>query len=79
MENDIRDVLTKYRHPMLPRPQLSPHKHREIKYGSKTQFVPDVETSPQLSLAGIRRVKGILGDLLYYSRVVNNKILVSLR
>ena len=70
MENYIRYILTKYGHPMPTRPQLSPHNHIEINYGSKTQFVPDKDTSPHLDLAGIRRVQCIVGALLYYATIV---------
>ena len=76
MENDIRDVLTKYRHPMLPRPQLSPHKHRKINYGPKNQFAPEEDTITNLDLDGISQVQGKVGSLLYYARAVKNKILV---
>ena len=36
------------------------------------------DTSAPLDASGIKRVQGILGDLLYYSRAVNNKLLVEL-
>ena len=54
MQNYIRDVLTKYVHPMPSRPQLLLHKHRKINYGTKTQFSPDEDTIPNLDLDGIR-------------------------
>ena len=78
MENYIRDVLTKYGHPMPLKTQLFPHKNRKINYGAKNQFDPDNDTSPNLDLAGVRRVQGIEGTLLYYERSVHNKILISL-
>ena len=60
------------------KPQLSPHKHREIQYGAKVQTALDVDTSPPLDAKGIKRVQQIVGDLLYYARTVDNKLLVAL-
>ena len=63
----------------MPRkPQLSPHKFREVKYGSKTQLAPEEDTSNPINDAGIRRVQTILGALLCIGRAVNNKRLVAL-
>ena len=63
----------------MPRkPQLSPHKCREVKYGSKTQLAPKEDTSKPLDDTGIRRVQTIVGALLWIGRSVNNKLLVAL-
>ena len=63
----------------MPRkPQLSPHKCREVKYGSKTQLAPEEETSKPLNDAGIRWVQTIVGALLWIGRAVNNKLLVDI-
>ena len=63
----------------MPRkPQLSPHKCREVKYGSKTQLAPEEDTSKPLNDVGIRRVQTIVGALLWIGRAVNNKLLVAL-
>ena len=35
MKGYIAKVLLKYGHPIPNKPQLSPHKHREISYGAK--------------------------------------------
>eukprot|EP00804_Cyclotella_cryptica_P003921 CCRYP_016106-RA/>CCRYP_016106-RA protein AED:0.11 eAED:0.25 QI:0/0/0/1/0.2/0.16/6/0/1395 len=65
--------------PSRPRkPQHAPHKHREIIYGAKEQLLPDNDTSPPLDAAGIKRIQGIVGSLLYYARAVDNKLLVAL-
>ena len=58
--------------------QLSPHKHRGIVYGAKKQFTPDKDTSPNLNMAGIRHVQGIVGALLYYACEVDNKLLMDI-
>ena len=63
----------------MPRkPQLSPHKFREVKYGRKTQISPKEDTSKPLNDAGICWVQTIVGALLWIVRAVNNKLLVSL-
>ena len=63
---------------MPSKPQLSPHKCREVKYGSKTQLAPEEDTSKPLNDAGIRWVQKIVGALLWIGRAVNNKLLVAL-
>ena len=63
----------------MPRkPQLSPHKWRKVKYGSKTQLSPEEDTSKLLNDAGIRWVQKIVGALLWIGRAVNNTLLVAL-
>ena len=63
----------------MPRkPQLSPHKCREVKYGSKTQLAPKEDTFKPLNDAGICRVQTIAGALLWIGPAVNNKLLVDL-
>ena len=41
MKNYINELLFKLGHPNPRRPQTSPHKWREIDYGSKIQLSPD--------------------------------------
>ena len=69
-------VLKKYNHPLPSKPQQYPHRHCEITYGAKHKLVPDDETSHELDIYDIRIIQGIVGDLLYYGRAVENKILV---
>ena len=63
-EGYIQGLLKKYDHPLPSKPQHAPHKHCEITYGSKQQLVPDNETPPAFNISGIRRVQGIVGELL---------------
>ena len=63
---------------MPSKPQLSPHKCREVKYRSKTQLSPEEDMSKPLNDAGIWRVQIIVGALLWIVRDVNNKLLVSI-
>ena len=63
----------------MPRkPQLSPHKCREVKYVSKTQLAPKENTYKPLNEAGILWVQTIVGALLWIDSAVNNKLLVAL-
>ena len=63
----------------MPRkPQLSPHKFREVKYSRNNQLAPKEDTYKLLNDAGICRVQTILGALLCIGRAVNNKLLVAL-
>ena len=78
MKGYITKVLLKYGHPIPNKPQLSPHKHREVIYGAKEQLAPEDDTFPPLDSQGTKRVQGIVGALLYYARAVEKKILVSL-
>jgi len=78
MKGYIDEVLLKYDHPRPRKPQHAPHAHREIIYGAREQLVPDTDTSPPLDDAGIKRIQGIIGSLLYYARAVDNKLLATL-
>ena len=60
------------------KPQLTPHKSHEVKYGSKTQISPKGDSSKPLNDAGICRVQTIVGALLWIFRAMNNKLLVAL-
>ena len=63
----------------MPRkPQLSPHKCREVKSIRKTQIGPEEDTSKPLNDTGIFRVQTIVGVLLWIGCAVNNKLLVAL-
>ena len=78
MDGYIDNLLLKYGHKAPAKPQLSPHCHHEINYGSKEQLVAEEDTSPKLNNEGITRVQAIVGELLYYSRAVHNILLVGL-
>ena len=78
MDGYITRVLLKYGHPCPSKPQLSPHKHREVIYGAKEQLTPEDDTTPPLDRQGTKRFQGIVGALLYYARAVDNKLLIGL-
>ena len=72
------ELRNKYQHMTPKKPQYSPHKHRKINYGATQQLVQPTNTIPPLNKIGIKRVQGIVEDLLYVVREVNNKLLVVL-
>ena len=78
MENYIKELRSKYYYPNPKKPHLSLHKHSKINYGTKTQYMPNADDSTKLDDKVIKRVQITVGALLYYSRDVNIKILVSL-
>ena len=79
MDGYIIDVRTRFNHPNPRKPQHSPHKHRRIIYGAKSQLiVDDVDSSPLLDAKGIKHVQSIVGCLLFYARAVDNKLLCTL-
>ena len=78
MKKYIHNLLVKFDHPQPLKPQLSPHKHRTIPYGAKVKQALEEDTRAPLNAAGVKRVQGIIGALLYYARAVDNKRLVAL-
>ena len=78
MDGYINKLLIKYNHTRPTKPQLSPHRRREIVFGAKEQLTPADDTSPALDAAVIKRVQAIVIALLYYTRAVDNKLLVAL-
>ncbi len=49
-----------------------------ISYGAKTHLTPESDASELLDDARKHRIQEIVGSLLYYTRAVNNKLLVAL-
>ena len=78
MNGYIAKVLLKYGQPSPKKPQLSPHKHREVIYGAKEQLAPKYDTTLPLDSQKTKRVQGTVGALLYYARSVDIKLLVGL-
>ena len=64
MNGYIDKFLIKYGHPRPLKPQLSPHKHREVTYGAKEQLTPEKYTSLALDNEGTKHIQGIVGALV---------------
>ena len=47
-------------------------------YGAKEQLTPQEDKSPPLDNEVTKRIQGIFGELLYYTRTLDNKLLVGL-
>ena len=78
MPNHIKDVLLRFKHPIVTRKQNSPHKWTPPIYGKKTQLVNDPLTSPTLSPAKKLFIQQVIGSLLYYALAVDCTLLVAL-
>ena len=78
MDGYILDLRNKYQHMQPLKTQYPPHKHRPIDYGETQQLVQPTDAIPPLNEKGIKKTQGIVGDLLYVGRTVNNKLLVAL-
>ena len=78
MQSYIAKVLARYHHPLTSKPQLSLHRQSPIFYGAKTQHPAEPDSSPPLEDAGSKFVQGIASALLWFSRAVDNKLLVAL-
>ena len=66
MKRYIAKVLLKYEHPISKTPQLSPHKNREVIYGTKEQLAPEDDTTLPLDRQVTKRIQGIVDALVYY-------------
>ena len=64
MNGYIDKLIMKYGHSRPLKSQLSPHKHREVTYGSKEQLTPKEDKSPLIEKEGNKRIQGIVGALL---------------
>jgi hypothetical protein len=78
MPGYVKATLDKFQHPTPRRPQHSPHRHNPIQYGVKVQLTDAPNLSEPLPLTGIKRIQKIVGTLLYYTRAVDNTLLVTL-
>ena len=59
-------LCTVFQHPAPPKPQHSPAQAAPIQYGAKVQQ-EYIDTSPQISKEGIRRIQEIVGTFAWYS------------
>ena len=78
IEGYIAYQLLKYGHKASAKPQLSPHRHSKLNYGSKEQLVAKEDTSPKLDNEGIKHVQAIVGALCYYARAFHNILILCL-
>ena len=74
----LTEFLLKYVHTKPTHPQLTLHKHREIKYGTKHQPIPAEDTRLTLDTVGVKIIQQIIVSRLCYAGAVDNKLLVAL-
>ena len=78
MEDCIAKLRAKFNHPDPKKPQHSPHRHTPINYGANVQYAKEVPASPPLDDAGTLHIQQLIGAVRFYSRAVDNKLLVAL-
>ena len=78
MDNYIANLRVKFNHADPRKPQHSPNKRAPIIYCAKLQYAAEADDSSPLDKSGILRVQFIVDELLFYSRAVDNKLLVDL-
>lgn len=80
MPSFIRNVLILFQYPHPCSPQILPHAHTSIQYGSKErQYALKLDSSPLLlDKLGTNYIQQVVGLLLYYTRAIDSTILVAL-
>ena len=78
MPGYIDKVLHRYNHTPPPNPEYSPHIHTTPVFGQRVQYAAPPDDSPKLSKPQIKRIQGIIGSLLYYSRAIDSTMLTAL-
>ena len=78
MNGYVQGILYCYHLAPPKKTHLSYNKYTDISYGSTDQYAADADSISPLDELGIKRFQGIVGDLLYYARVVKNKLLVDI-
>ena len=78
MPGYLEKAMTRFKHKTPIKVQNSPHRHIEVKYGAKKQYVDEEVESPPLSKEDTKYVQAVSGTLLYYGRAVDPTILPAL-
>ena len=78
MKGYIRKALQRFEHEKPKRPQHAPSKWTAPQYGAKIQMAEPDDQLPSLDKAAIKRLQEIIGVFLYYTRAIDNTMLVAL-
>ena len=73
----VKSTLHKFQHLTLKRKQHAPRPWIKYTYGQKQQFVENYQ-SPPLFKVETTRIQVVVGTFLYYTRVIEDAILVAL-
>jgi hypothetical protein len=76
MPGYIKVALHKYQHPAPACPKHAPHTWNPPIYGSKTQFVNEITTTPALSDKDVNKLQQPTGNLLYYAWAVDPTLIM---
>jgi hypothetical protein len=77
MPGYVSNVLRKFQHDAPKHPQHTPSRYVTPVYGAKTQYVTKDDTSP-LTAKQCLTIQKVTGSFLYYARVVDPTVLMSL-
>ena len=78
MPGYIIKALTQFSHKTPSKPQHQPHPHAEKTYGATVQYAKALDRSLLLPPNSKTYIQQVLGVLLYYGRVVDSTVLVTL-
>ncbi len=79
MPGYLAKAMIRFKHETPNKIQNSLHRHIEIQYGAKQQYVNDEEMlSPPFNKEETKYVQAVAGMLLYYARAVDSTILPAL-
>jgi hypothetical protein len=78
MPGYITRAFNRFLHPAPTQSDLSPHPWEQSNYSNKTQFTPDIDTSPLLSSADKLHLTEVLRTLLCYARALDVTILTAI-
>ena len=78
MPGYIKKVLQKYLHESPAKPQHSPYIIAPKKYGKEAHNPLPPDELSSVSKEKIKRIKGIVGSLLFYARSIDSTFLVGL-
>ena len=75
MPDYVRKSMDRFQHPKLKRPQYAPHCWSVPAYGKRPQMVLDPDKSYLLEKNATKRIRSILGTMIYYAWSVDKTML----
>ena len=71
-------LLQRFIHTTPKRPEHKPHQHVQPQYGTKAKFTEPEDKTPLLQPKDITKLQQIIGEMLYYARVVGGTLMITL-
>jgi hypothetical protein len=78
MPGYVQRALEEFGHPAPTKPEHQPHRHNPPQYGTRTQLMEPLDTSPPLGKQEILWLQQITRKFFYYSRAVDPTMNVTL-